>query len=57
MRAEVNSECDMLKLAIDIMVMAGVVESGVLEEDVLRGLYKAPIKGERFYVPKYKNFK
>ena len=43
MRAEVNSECDMLKLAIDIMVMAGVVESGVLEEDVLRGLYKAHI--------------
>ena len=43
MRAEVNSEFDMLKLAIDIMVKAGVVESRVMGEDVLRGLYNVPV--------------
>ena len=58
LHAEVNSECDMVKLAMDIMVQVGVVECGVMVEDVLRGLvgplYNAPMKGEMFVVPKCK---
>ena len=45
-----------MKLSMDFMVQAGVVECGVMVEDVLRGLagplYNAPMKGERFFVPK-----
>ena len=44
-----------MKLAMDIMVQVGVVECGVMMEDVLKGLagplYNAPMKGERFFVP------
>ena len=48
----------MVKLAMDIMVQVGVVECGVMVEDVLRGLVgplcNAPMKGEMFVVPKCK---